>query len=96
MSYTYKWDVIFVMRLSVKKIFEMLTDVFASPPCENDSIATLLEGAKNEIREIRANIDAVNDDDVLDMYIYRLKAAEAQYRHLLKMAKESGKQKKIG
>lgn len=95
MSYTYKQDVI-LLTGSLKKIFEMLTDMFAPAPDENDSISALLENVKSEIREIRANIDSVNDDDVLDMYIYRLKAAEAQYRHLLKMAKDCGKQKKIG
>ncbi|MBQ8003447.1 MAG: DUF2508 family protein [Clostridia bacterium] len=84
------------MNLSVKKIFEMVTDMFSNSPQENDSVARLLENAKNEIRDIRANIDMVNDSDVLDMYIYRLKAAEAQYRQLLKMAKESGNRKKTG
>ncbi len=85
------------MMGSVKKIFEMVTDMFAPSVDERGSVSYLLENAKNEIREIRANIDNVSDDDVLDMYIYRLKAAEAQYRHLLKMAKESSaKQKKIG
>ncbi len=85
------------MMGSVKKIFEMITDMFGSVQEEGGNVSKLLEDAKNEIREIRANIDRVNDDDVLDMYIYRLKAAEAQYRHLLKMAKESSdKQKKIG
>ncbi|MBR5535030.1 MAG: DUF2508 family protein [Clostridia bacterium] len=84
------------MVSSVKKIFEMFTEAFASAPSKGDSVSALLETVKDEIREIRANMDQVNDDDVLDMYIYRLKAAEAQYRHLLKMAKESGKQKKIG
>lgn len=95
MSYTYKQDVI-LLTGSVKKIFEMLTEMFAPAQEENGNVAALLENVKNEIREIRANIDSVNDDDVLDMYIYRLKAAEAQYRHLLKMAKDCSKQKKIG
>ena len=84
------------MLSPVKKIFEMFTEMFAPVQSEADDAQAVLENVKNEIREIRANIDAVNDSDVLDMYIYRLKAAEAQYRHLLKMAKESGKQKKIG
>jgi hypothetical protein len=80
----------------VKKIFEMFTEMFAQSKSENDSVAAVLENVKSEIREIRANIDAVNDSDVLDMYIYRLKAAEAQYRHLLKMAKENSSKQKIG
>ena len=84
------------MVSSVKKIFEMFTEMFASNQPESDSVQKVLENVKNDIREIRANIDLVNDDDVLDMYIYRLKAAEAQYRHLLKMAKENSNQKKIG
>ncbi len=84
------------MARSVKKIFEMFTEMFQPNQSEQDSVQRVLENVKNEIREIRANIDAVNDSDVLDMYIYRLKAAEAQYRHLLKMAKDNNKQKKIG
>ena len=74
----------------------MFTEMFASEQRGNDSTAAILENVKSEIREIRANIDAVNDSDVLDMYIYRLKAAEAQYRHLLKMAKENNSKQKIG
>ena len=84
------------MARSVKKIFEMFTQMFAETCTEEDDVQKILENVKSEIREIRSNIDAVSDNDVLDMYIYRLKAAEAQYRHLLKMAKESNKQKKIG
>ena len=84
------------MARSVKKIFEMLMEMFAPNQSEEDGVAAVLENVKNEIREIRANIDQVNDGDVLDMYIYRLKAAEAQYRHLLKMAKDNNRQKKIG
>ncbi|MGM9550861.1 MAG: DUF2508 family protein [Clostridia bacterium] len=84
------------MQISVTKIWEMIQKVFAPVETESDSVAKLLENAKNEIRCIRANIDAVNDDKVLDMYIYRLKAAEAEYRHLLKMAKEKDKEEKTG
>ncbi len=84
------------MARSVKKIFEMFLEMFQPNQSEEDSVQRVLENVKNEIREIRANIDAVNDSDALDMYIYRLKAAEAQYRHLLKMAKENNKHKKIG
>ncbi|MBQ8540843.1 MAG: DUF2508 family protein [Clostridia bacterium] len=84
------------MLSPVKKIFEMFTEMFAPQQQEKDSTAAILENVKSEIREIRANIDQVNDSDVLDMYIYRLKAAEAQYRHLLKMAKENNSKQKIG
>ena len=84
------------MALPVKKIFEMFMEMFAQSPSGEDSAQRVLEGVKDEIREIRANIDSVTDSDVLDMYIYRLKAAEAQYRHLLKMAKENSNQKKTG
>ncbi|MBQ6795401.1 MAG: DUF2508 family protein [Clostridia bacterium] len=84
------------MALPVKKIFEMVTEMFAKGPMGEDGAQRVLEGVKDEIREIRANMDQVTDSDVLDMYIYRLKAAEAQYRHLLKMAKENNNQKKTG
>lgn len=81
------------MKDSLKKVFEMITDMFSSKTEAEDSVVALLENAKNEIREIRTNMDHVNDDELLDMYIYRLKAAQAQYRHLLKMAKENNSKK---
>lgn len=83
------------MNGEAKRFFENLLDSFRAGRSSNDDVAALIESAKNEIREIRSNIDNVNDDMVLDMYIYRLKAAQAQYKHLLKMAKE-GQQKKTG
>lgn len=82
------------MKSSARKLFEMFSEMFVTRPSNEESVADLLKNVKEEIREIRANIDTVNDDALLDMYIYRLKAAEAQYRHLLKMAKEN-RQKKI-
>ncbi len=83
------------MQGSAKKFFEGLLDGFRKASTDESGVAELLSHAKDEIREIRANIDNVNDDVVLDMYIYRLKAAEAQYKHLLKMAKD-GQKKKTG
>lgn len=77
------------MKLSLGKLFDMFSPTGGE---DEESVAALLERVKSDIREIRANIDAVNDDTLLDMYIYRLKAAEAEYKHLLKMARE---QKKI-
>ncbi|MBQ7875730.1 MAG: hypothetical protein IJ316_00420 [Clostridia bacterium] len=83
------------MKGSVRKIFEMFSELLSAERCEKDSVAVLLENAKNEIREIRAGIDSAHDESVMEMYLYRLKAAEGQYRELLKMAKET-KQKKTG
>ena len=82
------------MISSAKKLFEMFSEMFTPANSHEASVMELLENVKNEIREIRANIDQVNDEALLDMYIYRLRAAEAQYRHLLQMARES--KKKIG
>lgn len=82
------------MKISAKKLFETVFEMFTPNEAGDESVMSLLENVKEEIREIRANIDHVNDDALLDMYIYRLKAAEAQYRHLLKMAREN--KKKIG
>ena len=82
------------MKSSARKLFEMVSEIFTPNEQKEDSAMELLENVKEEIREIRNNIDCVNDEALLDMYIYRLKAAEAQYRHLLKMAREN--KKKIG
>lgn len=81
------------MKGSVKKIFEMFSEMFAPPVEEKNSVAMLLENAKNEIREIRAGIDTARDEEVLEMYMYRLKTAEGQYRQLLKMARETNRKK---
>ena len=78
------------MGNDAKRFLENLFDGFRQTKNNGEDVSSLLESAKNEIREIRANIDNVDDDLVLDMYIYRLKAAEAQYKHLLKMVKDAG------
>ncbi len=83
------------MNRDARRFFESLFEGFKTEKDERDDVCLLLERAKNEIREIRADIDNVNDDMVLDMYLYRLKSAEAQYKHLLKMAKD-GQKKKTG
>ena len=78
------------MENEAKRFLGSLFDGFRQVRGNGEDVSSLLENAKNEIREIRANIDNVDDDLVLDMYIYRLKAAEAQYKHLLKMVKDAG------
>ena len=78
------------MENEAKRFLGSLFDGFRQARGNGEDVSMLLENAKNEIREIRANIDNVDDDLVLDMYIYRLKAAEAQYKHLLKMVKDAG------
>lgn len=83
------------MNGETRKFFDSVLEIFRTSRSNSDDVAALLDNVKNEIREIRNNIDNANDDMVLDMYLYRLKAAEAQYRHLLKMAKE-GRQKETG
>lgn len=79
------------MMSSVKKVFEMLSDMFSKEEGEKDSAAMLIENAKNEIREIRAQIDSSHDEEVIEMCIYKLKIAENQYRELLKMVKANRK-----
>lgn len=83
------------MKGSVKKVFEMLSELFGQEAVEKDSVAMLIENAKNEIRAVRARLDAATDEEVIEMYLFRLKSAENEYRELLKMAKQS-KEKKTG
>lgn len=83
------------MSGETRRFFESIAEMFKSPKSDGDDVSMLLESVKNEIRETRSSIDNVKDETALDMYLYRLKAAEAQYRHLLKMAKED-RQKKTG
>lgn len=44
--------------------------------------------AKKEIDEVENNFDIALDEDLIDYFTYRLKAAEARYQYLLKKAKE--------
>jgi hypothetical protein len=44
--------------------------------------------AKKELAEAEKNFDLALDDDLIDYFTYKLKAAELRYQYLLKRAKE--------
>jgi len=51
---------------------------------EKDPIALELERTRDEISQTLMNFNSVTQDELLDFYTYRLKAAEVKYSHLIK------------
>ena len=50
-----------------------------------DPIALELERTRDEIAQTLMNFNSVTQDELLDFYTYRLKAAEVKYSHLIKV-----------
>lgn len=50
--------------------------------------------AQYELEDARKNLESTNDQNLVDMFIYQIKAAEMKHTHLLRMAKkEAGGEK---
>ncbi len=46
--------------------------------------------ARQEWLNAAANFDQADNEDMVDYYIYRMKASQVRYNYLLKIAKETG------
>jgi len=82
-----------IMQQSFRGFIENILASFHRARSDESGVAEILEHAKDEIRSIRAGLDTATDSVALDMYIYRLKNAEDEYRRLLKMAREAQRKK---
>lgn len=49
-----------------------------------------IQQARQEWLISAANFDQADNEDLVDYYIYRMKACQVRYNYLLKMAKETG------
>jgi len=47
-----------------------------------------LDDARSEWMEAARNFDQVSEQDIVDYYIYRIKASQARYEYYLRKAKE--------
>jgi len=57
---------------------------------ESDSLLKCLKEARQDWLAAVENFDQAENDDMIDYYIYKMKACQIRYNYLLKRAKELG------
>lgn len=57
---------------------------------ENEQLIQDILVARREINTVLHNIDFVDDDMLMEHFIFKLKACELRYRYLITQAKERG------
>lgn len=78
-----------IARLLKAFTFKGRTDLSVSTSCrEIEEIFDCLKNAKAEWDEANMNFDYAEDKEIVDYYIYRIKACEVRYDYFLKKAKE--------
>lgn len=63
------------------------------PNLEDEDTRELLKNlheAKKEMEIANSNFEFAEEDGLVDLYIYRMKAAETRYQYLLKKVKQKG------
>jgi hypothetical protein len=76
-------------RFSVLKLFYD-EDEHRESYDENDCILKCLKQARQEWLIAVENFEQAENDDMIDYYIYKIKACQIRYNYLLKRAKELG------
>ncbi len=62
---------------------------------ESGSLLESLQQARQEWLRVAENFDQAENEDMIDYYIYRMKACQVRYNYLLKKAKEMGLRRDI-
>lgn len=57
---------------------------------KDTEVFRLLQETRAEIAACRANLAHTDDETLIDMYIYAIKANELRFAHLLQLAKKEG------
>lgn len=57
---------------------------------DRNNLIENIQQARQEWSSAAANFDQAENEDLIDYYIYRMKACQVRYNYLLKMAKETG------
>jgi hypothetical protein len=73
-------DGLIIMGLFTKKVF-----------VEEDLLINEINRTKLELETVYSNFENVVDPDLIDCYIYEIKAVQKKYIFLIKQAKASGK-----
>lgn len=55
---------------------------------EREDMLSLIDGAKNRLSLVSSGFNSVSDNDLVDYYIYERRAAELNYKYLLKKYSE--------
>ncbi len=76
-------------KLSVWKNFFEEDDLQATGS-DNNALKESIQQARQEWLNAVANFDQAEGEDMIDYYIYRIKACQVRYNYLLKKAKETG------
>ncbi|HOQ36781.1 MAG TPA: YaaL family protein [Acetivibrio sp.] len=64
--------------------------VYTDLNSEKENLIESINDAKKEWLSARNNFDHAVDSDIIDYYIYKIKAYQIRYEYLLKKAKEKG------
>ena len=59
-------------------------------PTSRINLIECIHQARQEWLTAAANFDQADNEDMVDYYIYRMKACQIRYNYLLKIAKENG------
>lgn len=57
---------------------------------DRDNLLENIHQARQEWLSVVANFEQAENEDMVDYYIYRMKACQIRYNYLLKLAKETG------
>lgn len=74
----------------LKKFWRSDEDVYENPGSDSLQLLKSIQQARQEWLEAVANFDQADNDELIDYYIYRMKACQIRYNYLLKKAKEMG------
>ncbi len=67
-----------------------IADIKVGESEDANDIIEKVKTAKNELLNTYNNFENVKDDLMVDYYVYRIKACEARYDYLIKIAKVKG------
>lgn len=74
----------------LKKLWRNYEEEYENTSSENIALLQNIQQARQDWLNAVANFDQAENDELIDYYIYRLKACQVRYNYLLKKAKEMG------
>jgi len=74
----------------IKKFLYSCEDDYENTVSDSLLVLKSIQQARQEWMEAVANFDQADNEELIDYYIYRMKACQIRYNYLLKIAKEMG------
>jgi len=79
-----------------KKLYRWSTEEdFSKDVTDRRSLLESIQQARQEWLSAMENFNQAENEDLVEYYIYRMKACQVRYNYLLKMAKETGLRQNI-